>query len=123
MQRAQAATPGPGEGDAEDFEQLLSGSVLAARAVHGDEGDVGPLGAQALDQIAVGFQRQHLVAEPPEGVFDPGAGAQRDPALERATAFEHGDLHAPSAFRNGNTSPPAFFDPPPPDAEPRRIHI
>ena len=86
--------PGPGEGDAEDLQQLLDGAVLAAAAVHGDEGDVGPLGDQPLDQVAAGVERHDLVAEPLERVLDPGAGAQRDAALQRPPALEDGDLHA-----------------------------
>ncbi len=96
--------PGPGVGDAEDLQQLLGGAVLTARAVHGDEGDVGPLGAQLLDQVGADVERQDLVAESPQRVLDPSAGAQRDAALERATALEDGDLHASPALRKGSTS-------------------
>ncbi len=96
---------GPGEGDAEDLEQLLRGPVLTARAVHGDEGDFGPLRQQPLDQVAVGFQRQHFVAEPLQRVLDPRPGAQRDAPLQRATAFEDRDLQAPPSplLRKGTT--------------------
>ena len=93
-----------GEGDAEDLQQLLHGSVLAADAVHRDEGHVGPLGAQALDQVGADVDRQHLVAEPLQRVLDPRPGAQRDAALQRAAAFQHRDLHPASpALRNGST--------------------
>ena len=97
MQSAQAATPGPGEGDAEDLEQLLRGAVLAAAAVHGDEGDVGPLGEQPLDQVGAGVERHRLVAESRQRVLDPRARAQRDAALQRLAALEDRDLHSPSA--------------------------
>ncbi len=82
MQRAQAATPGPVNGMSEDLQQLLRGAVLAARPMHRDEGDVGALGAQPLDQISADVDRQHLVPEPLKGVLDPGGGAQRDAALK-----------------------------------------
>ena len=67
---------GPGEGDAEDLQQLLHRSVLAAHAVHGDEGDVGALRHQALDQVGADVDRQHLVAEPLQRVLDPRARSQ-----------------------------------------------
>ena len=94
---------GTGEGDAEDLQQLLHGAVLAADAVHGDEGDVGPLGDQALDQVGADVDRQHLVAEPLQRVLDPRPRAQRDAPLQRPPAFEDRDLHASSALRNGST--------------------
>src|SRR6185295_10744110 len=92
-----------GEGDAEDFEQLLGGAVLAAEAVHGDKGDVGPLVREPPDERGVGLERQHLVPEPLQRVLDPRPRAQRDASLQRPSPFEDGDLHSPSAFLNGTT--------------------
>ncbi len=76
--------------------------------MHGDEGDVGGLGAEPFHEVGADVDRDHLVAEPFQRVLDPGAGAQRDAALERAAALEHGDLHPdPSpARRNGTTFSP-----------------
>ena len=96
---------GAGEGDAEDLQQLLGGAVLAAGAVHRDEGDVGALGLEPPHQVGADVDRQHLVAEPLERVLDPGAGAQRDAALERAAAFEDRDLHAEPPRRTCGTAP------------------
>ncbi len=105
IERAQDGGVGAGEGDAEQLEQLLHGPVLAADAVHGDEGDLGPLGAQAFHEVGADVDRDDLVAEPFERVLDPGAGAERDAALERAPAFEDRDAHQlPPAWRNGITT-------------------
>src|SRR5262249_49962469 len=97
---------GAGEGDAEDLEQLLGGAVLAAGAVHRDEGDVGTGGFEPPHEGGADVDRERRVPEPLEPVLDPGAGAQRDPALERAAAFEDGDLHASAPLRKGTTFSP-----------------
>ena len=77
----------PGEGDADDLQQLLRGAVLAAAPVQGDEGDVGLLGEQPLYQVAAGVERDDLVAEPRQRVLDPRARAQRDVPLQRLAAL------------------------------------
>ena len=63
--------------------------------------------AQPRDQVLAEVEGGDLVAERGERVLDPGAGAHRDLALQRAAALEHRDLHD-SSFRRGigTTSPP-----------------
>src|SRR6201996_145312 len=90
---------GAGEGDVQQLEQLLPGPVLAADAVHRDEGDLGPLGTEAFHEVGADVDRDDLMAEPFERVLDPGAGAERDAALERAPAFEDRDAHQASPAR------------------------
>ena len=91
----------------EDLEQLLDGAVLAARAVQGDEGDLGALGLQARDQIGADVDRQRLVAEREQRVLDPGAAAQRDLPLQPPAALEYRDPHDSPERRNGTTEPSA----------------
>jgi hypothetical protein len=102
---------GGGVGHADQLEQLLHGAVLAARAVQGDERDVGRHGAQAVDEVGADVHRDDLVAEARQRILHPGAGAQRDLALERAPALEHRDLHARLARRcSGTTLGPSGAD-------------
>ena len=93
-----------GVGDAEQLEQRLDGPVLAAGAVEGDEGDLGPLPLEPGDELLVGVDRDDVVAELGERVLDPRARLQRDLALERAAALEDRDLHLGRLWK-GTTSP------------------
>ena len=66
----------------QDLQQLLGGPVLAPEAVHGDEGDVRPVRRQARHQVGADVERQHLMSQPFERVFDTSRRAQR-PARRR----------------------------------------
>jgi hypothetical protein len=48
--------PGARVGDVENLEQLLDRAVLAAGPVQGDEGGVGTLPGEALDQVGPGIE-------------------------------------------------------------------
>ena len=94
---------GAGVGEADELEQLLHGAVLAAAAVQRDERDVGARRLEPLDEVGADVDARHLVAEPLERVLHLGAGAQRDVALERAAALEHGDPAHCARRRSGST--------------------
>ena len=95
MQRAQAATPGPVKG----MPRISSSSCavpsspptpcMATKATSGRSA------LSRLTRSPPASSGTHLVAEPLERVLDPGSGAQRDAALQRAAAFEDRDLHPP----------------------------
>ena len=102
MQRMQAAHPRARVGDAEDLEQLLRGAVLAARAVQGDEGDLGPLLLQPPHQVGAGVERHHLVAERLERVLDP---APRSAARPGAPATCPPSAPPPSSAELGLLAP------------------
>src|SRR5690606_33090068 len=67
---------------------------------------------------------RRLVAEPRQRVLDPRRRAQRDAALQRAPALEHGDLQAepPPDLRKGRTSPPLAV-PPRPSSGPEGVRL
>ncbi len=73
---------GSGVRDPKYLQQLLHGAVLAVAPVQRDERDLGLLGAERVDQIRSGIDRQHLVPESGQCLLDAGAGAQRHLALE-----------------------------------------
>src|SRR5690606_26324241 len=77
----------------QDLQELLHRAVLAALAVQGDEGRVGPLGAQAPDQVLVDVDGQHLVPQAPEGGLGVRPRPQAHLALEGPPALEDGDPH------------------------------
>ena len=96
MQRAQAATPGPVKG----MPRISSSSCAVPSSPPGPcratKATSGRSAAQPLDQVA--RRRRAAATSWPsraERVLDPGAGAQRDAALQRAAALQHGDLHPP----------------------------
>jgi hypothetical protein len=65
-----------GIGDAEDIQQLLDGSILAALAVHGDENGIRFEFFEALDQMLVDVDAVDGVTELLQGLFHPDAGLE-----------------------------------------------
>jgi len=59
--------------------------------VQRDERDLGGRVVQAIEQIGADVDGDHVVPQSLQRVLDARARAQRDPSLERATAFQHGD--------------------------------
>ena len=67
-----------------------------------DERDVRPYLTKPVDEVGTDVDRHHLVTEPVQRVLHARARPQRDVALERPPALEHGDPH-PAFLRSSTT--------------------